>query len=137
MLRAPGREPGRRNRRQRRELRLDAGVQRSGDRPRRTFKPTIIGFGAVLDNLSAFVDNTARPIVIVGAAAAYVLLWLFLAGGIIDRYARDRATGAHGFFSASGVFFFRFLRLAVVMSLVYGLLFGYVHGWLFDARIPA
>src|SRR5438105_2750514 len=59
-----------------------------------TFKPTIIGFAAVLDNLSAFIDNTARPIVIVGASSIYVLGWLFLAGGIIDRLARDRATRA-------------------------------------------
>src|SRR5438105_13375041 len=36
-----------------------------------TFRPTIIGFGAVLDNLSGFLDNDHRPIVIVGAAVAY------------------------------------------------------------------
>jgi hypothetical protein len=101
-----------------------------------TFRPTILGFGAVLDNLSAFVDNTARPVLIVGAAAAYMAFWLFAAGGIIDRYARDRVTGVHGFFSASGVFFFRFLRLAIVMFVVYGLLFGYVHPWLFDRLYP-
>ena len=52
---------------------------------------------------------------------SYILLWIFLAGGIIDRYARDRATAAHGFFSASGVFFFRFLRLAVVQWIVYAI----------------
>ena len=97
-----------------------------------TLKPTILGFGAVLDNLSAFLDNTPRPLVIVGAAGLYVAIWLFAAGGIIDRYARDRATGARGFFSASGVFFFRFFRLAIVMFAVYGLLFNYVHPWLFD-----
>jgi hypothetical protein len=96
-----------------------------------TLRPTVLGFGAVLDNLSAFVDNTSRPLVIVGAASTYIVLWLFVAGGIIDRYARDRATSAHGFFSASGVFFFRFLRLAIVMFAVYGLLFGYLHPWLF------
>ena len=97
-----------------------------------TLRPTILGFGAVLDNLSAFMDNTARPLVIVGAAATYIALWLFVAGGIIDRYARNRATGVQGFFAASGVFFFRFLRLAIVMFTVYSLLFGYVHPWLFD-----
>jgi hypothetical protein len=96
-----------------------------------TLKPTVLGFGAVLDNLSAFVDHTSRPLVIVGAASTYIVLWLFAAGGIIDRYARDRATSAHGFFSASGVFFFRFLRLAISMFAVYGLLFGYLHPWLF------
>jgi hypothetical protein len=96
-----------------------------------TFKPTIVGFGAVLDNLSTLIDNTARPIVIVGAAGAYIVLWLFVAGGIIDRYARDRATRSHGFFAASGTFFFRFLRLGVVMFLAYWVLFSIVHPWLF------
>ena len=90
----------------------------------------------MLDNLSAFLDNTTRPLVIVGAAGTYILLWLFVAGGIIDRYARDRATGVHGFFAASGVFFFRFLRLGLVMLAVYGLLFGYLHPWLFDRVYP-
>jgi hypothetical protein len=101
-----------------------------------TFKPTIIGIAAVLDNLSAFMDNTTRPVVIVAAAAAYIAVWIFLAGGIIDRYARDRAIRAHGFFAASGVFFFRFLRLAVMQWVVYGLLFGLMHGWLFDRLYP-
>jgi hypothetical protein len=101
-----------------------------------TFKPTIIGFGAVLDNLSAFLDNTARPIVIVGAASIYILGWLFLAGGILDRLARDRATRAHGFFSACGVFFFRFLRLAVVQWIAYAVLFGALHPWLFGRVYP-
>jgi hypothetical protein len=101
-----------------------------------TFTPTIIGFGAVLDNLSAFADAASRPAVIVSAAGVYVGLWIFLSGGIIDRYARDHATRASGFFAAAGVFFFRFLRLAVVMAVVYGLLFGYVHGWLFDLAYP-
>jgi len=97
-----------------------------------TFKPTIIGFGAVLDNLSAFIDDTERPVVIVGAASSYIVLWIFTAGGILDRYARDRATRTHGFFSASGVFFFRFLRLAAVQWIVYAFLFGYVHALLLD-----
>ena len=101
-----------------------------------TFKPTIIGFGAVLDNLSAFADSVGRPAVIVGAAAAYVMLWTFLAGGIIDRLARDRPTRAYGFFAASGVFCFRFLRLAVVQLLVYAFLFGVVHSALFDRAYP-
>jgi len=97
-----------------------------------TFRPTIIGFGAVLDNLSAFIDNTSRPLIIVGTAAVYIVLWIFLAGGIIDRYARDHATRSHGFFSTSGVFFWRFLRLGAVQWAVYAFLFGFMHPWLFD-----
>jgi hypothetical protein len=101
-----------------------------------TFKPTVIGFGAILDNLSAFIDDTARPIAIVATASLYVLAWIFLAGGIVDRLARDRAIGAHGFFAACGVFFFRFLRLAIVQWLVYAFLFAYLHDWLFDTFYP-
>jgi hypothetical protein len=101
-----------------------------------TFKPTIIGFAASLDNLSAFLDNTPRPLVIVGAASAYVVLWLFLAGGILDRYAREKATRSYGFFGACGGFFFRFLRLAVVQWLAYALLFGVLHRWLFVRLYP-
>lgn len=101
-----------------------------------TFKPTIIGFGAVLDNLSAFLDNTPRPVVIVSAAAAYIALWLFVAGGILDRFARNRAIGAHGFFSAAGVFFPRFLRLGVAQWVVYAWLFGPVHQYLFADLFP-
>lgn len=57
----------------------------------------------------------------VGAVAtAWVVVWLFLAGGLIDRYARDRATRAFGFFGACGGLFPRFLRLAVIQALTYG-----------------
>jgi hypothetical protein len=97
-----------------------------------TFRPTIIGFGAALDNASAFADRTSRPPVIIAAAAAYIVLWVFVAGGIIDRYARDRATRASGFFSAAGVYFPRFVRLGIVQLAVYGLLFGALHPYLFD-----
>src|SRR5262245_45690885 len=47
-----------------------------------TFRPTIIGFAAVLDNLSGFMDRVSRPVVVVSAAVTYIVLWLFLAGGI-------------------------------------------------------
>ena len=45
---------------------------------------------------------------------AHATLMTFLLGGVMDRLARDRATASFGFFGASGMFFFRFLRLAVV-----------------------
>ena len=101
-----------------------------------TFRPTILGFGAVLDNLSALLDDRTRPMAIVASAAAYLLLWVFLAGGILDRVARDRATRANGFFAACGVFFFRFLRLGAVQWIVYASLFGGLHAWLFDRLYP-
>ena len=79
-----------------------------------SFSPTILGFGAVLANLGAMADNRSQAPAIAAAGTAYVVLWILLAGGIIDRYARNRPTRASGFFSACGVFFFRFLRLGIV-----------------------
>jgi hypothetical protein len=101
-----------------------------------TFKPNIIGFAAVIDNANDWLDNWHRPVVIAGAASAYVVLWIFFAGGIIDRYARNRPTRAQGFFAACGVFFFRFLRLAIVAWMVYGALFAWLHPYLLEDLFP-
>lgn len=101
-----------------------------------TFRPTILGFGAVLDNLSAFLDETTRPIAIVAFTALYIVLWIFLAGGIIDRYARDRATRSNGFFAACGIFSVRFARLAAVQLIVYGIVFASIHPLLFERLYP-
>src|SRR5260221_8610509 len=96
-----------------------------------TFRPTVIGFAAVLDNVSALADNLSRPLLITAAGVTYLALLTFVAGGIIDRYARDRPTRALGFFSACGVFFPRFLRLGVLSGVVYTGIFRWVHPWLF------
>ena len=97
----------------------------------RTFGPSVIGFAAVLDNVSAVLDKNPRPSGLLMAGAAYLLLWLFLAGGILDRYARNRPTRAHEFFTACGMYFMRFLRLAPIVAVTYYVLFRYVHPWLF------
>jgi hypothetical protein len=97
-----------------------------------TFSPSIIGFAAVLDTTSSLIDAQSPIAPVSAALTAYIVVWAFLLGGIIDRYARRRPTRAHGFFAASGVFFMRFLRLAIAAALVYGFLFVYVHRWLFD-----
>jgi len=65
-------------------------------------------------------------------ASTSLVAWLFITGGILDRYARDRATRPYGFFAASGVFFIRFLRLAAAQLLVYALVLSVV-----DAPVPA
>lgn len=99
-----------------------------------TFSPTIIGFAATLDNVSSVLDGQANIAPIASALALYLSGWAFLSGGVIDRYARQRPTRTYGFFAASGVHFFRFLRLAIVAGLVYWWLFAYVHPWLFDEQ---
>jgi hypothetical protein len=97
-----------------------------------TFQTSIVGFAAVLDNLSAFADGEARPSPLLWLGAAYLLLWLFLAGGVLDRYARARPTRSYEFFTACGVYFVRFLRLAPFIALAYYVLFAVVHPLLLD-----
>jgi hypothetical protein len=102
-----------------------------------SFVPAILGFAAVLKNLSTIADTTAVPTLIAVAVAINMLVSLFLVGGVLDRLARDRSVGAGGFFAACGVFFVRFLRLGVIAGVVYGTLFGPFHQWLFDGVYPA
>jgi hypothetical protein len=97
-----------------------------------TLVPSIIGFAAPLRNLSDLVDNLPLAGTVTSMVTVWLLLWAFLAGGILDRYARGRTVHTHGFFAACGVFFFRFLRLGAIAWLAYAFLFAYVHGWLFD-----
>lgn len=98
----------------------------------RTFSPSVIGFAAVLSNLSALADNTRLQGALVVLVAVYLSVWAFLVGGILDRLARRRRVGSAGFFSACGTYFFRFCRLAVLAGLAYGALFAVLHGWLLD-----
>lgn len=92
----------------------------------------VIGFAAVMDNLSAFLDRDVRPIVVTAFGVGYALLWTLLAGGIIDRFARQRPMRAHGVLQAVGGFAGRLLRLSVLSALAYGALFGSFHTWLGD-----
>lgn len=101
-----------------------------------TFSPTVIGFSATLDNISGLLDGQRESAPIAGALALYLAGWTFLSGGILDRYARQRRTRAHGFFAASGVYFFRFVRLGIMAGIYYWWLFDFVHPWLFDVWYP-
>lgn len=102
-----------------------------------TFVPAIMGFAAVMKNLSTVADRDALPAVIAIAVALQMALSLFLAGGILDRLARDHQTGAGAFFSACGVYFGRFIRLGLIAASVYWLLFGPYHDWLFEVVYPS
>jgi hypothetical protein len=97
-----------------------------------TFAPTILGFASTLDSLSALLDAEGEIVPVAAAVATYLLTWIFLSGGVLDRYARQRPTRTHGFFAAAGVYFWRFLRLGAIAALVYWFLFAYVHEKLFD-----
>ena len=102
-----------------------------------SFVPTILGFAAVMKNLSTIADATALPVVIAIAVSAHMIASLFLIGGVLDRLARNRAVGAAAFFSACGTYAVRFMRLAVIATAVYWVLFVPFHQWLFDRLYPA
>jgi hypothetical protein len=97
----------------------------------KTFVPAILGFAAIVQNISGVADASGPPAAVVWVVIAQMLVSMFLAGGILDRLARDHAIGAAGFFSACGVYFFRFLRLGIIAVAVYAFLFITVHKALF------
>jgi hypothetical protein len=102
-----------------------------------SFVPAIIGFAAVMKNLSAVVDRTGVPLTVGVTVGAHMVVSLFLIGGVLDRLARDRAIGPGAFFSACGVYAARFLRLAIIATAIYWVLFVPYHEWLFDGLYPA
>jgi len=97
-----------------------------------TFVPSIIGFGAVLDNVAGLADNLPMTTAIAAAVGAWLVIWSFLSGGVMDRYARNRPTRAYGFFAAAGTHFWRFFRLGILAFMAYYALFELVHGLLLD-----
>ena len=98
----------------------------------RSFTTSVIGFSAVLGNVSALLDGDGQEPVVVAVVLTYLVVWTVFSGGVLDRYARNRATRSAGFFSACGFYGSRLLRLAILAGLTYGFLFAVVHGWLFD-----
>ena len=97
-----------------------------------TFEPRVLGFAAVLHNLSGLADARWPQRTVLLAVTGLAILWCFLAGGVLDRLARRRRVGSAGFFAACGTYFFRFVRLALLAGGVYWLLFTVVHDWLFE-----
>lgn len=97
--------------------------------------PRVVGFAAVLDNASGFVDRQPRPLLVTVAAVGYLLAMVFLTGGVLDRLARRRPLRAHGFFGACGGLCPRLIRLGLLSAIAYALLAGPYHAWLFDTII--
>lgn len=95
-----------------------------------SFTHEVLGFGGTLATLSRLLDGQPLPRAMSTAIGAYLLVWLFLSGGILDRLARARPVATSAFFATCGVFFFRFLRLAVVVGAIYWAVFRWIQPWL-------
>jgi hypothetical protein len=101
-----------------------------------TLSPVVVGVGATFDSFSALLDSIRRPRAIAVAAAIYAALWLFMEGGLIDRYRRETRSSVSDFFRVSRVFFWRFLRLSVLMVIAWAAVFRWLHPWLFADVYP-
>jgi hypothetical protein len=97
-----------------------------------TFVPSIVGFAAVLLDLSNLLDHVPMATTIAGVTAAWLVLWSFLSGGVIDRLARNRATRSAGFFGACGAHFGAIARLGLLALVAYWALFAFLHPLLFE-----
>jgi disulfide bond formation protein DsbB len=76
----------------------------------------------------------------IGPMLGWLLLWSFVSGGILDRYARNRATRSRGFFGACGGCFPSMLRLGVITLLIDAALWAWLQrmaldGWLLAAIV--
>lgn len=96
-----------------------------------TFTPAIIGFAAPLDNLSALVDGTPRPLALLGPVVLSGVLWAWLWGGVLERYHRRQRLRPREFWNAGWRYFSRFASISALAALLQLILFLTVHRVLF------
>ncbi|MGH7599635.1 MAG: hypothetical protein ACREOI_25040 [bacterium] len=106
----------------------------------KTFSPAVIGAGPFLGNLEAWLNGSLFTgfTGIVGMGIGYMLLWAFLLGGVLDRFAHAQENlTAERFFSASGRYFLRFLFLMAFSWIFYFLVLKLISPSLFSAIASA
>jgi hypothetical protein len=99
----------------------------------RSLETAVTGCSAQVAGLavSPAVTHPPHPLLIAYLLGCALLLWTFLSGGILDRFARDRPTRSVGFFAACGMYGSRLVRLGLLAALTYWVLFGPVQDLLF------
>ena len=106
----------------------------------KTFGPRVVGILPVLGNLERLLDGKLHQVdpAVAGVGILMVLAWSLLLGGILSRFAHEAEPHSRsGFLSRGGLFFWRFLRLAVISGLLYWGIFRGIgqplHGWIESA----
>ena len=94
-----------------------------------TFTPAILGFAAPLDNLSSLLDGTWRPLVLFVPYALSLIVWAFLWGAALDRFARGST--ASGFWRAGTRTFARFVIISAMAAAAMLVLYFTLHPLLF------
>ena len=101
-----------------------------------TFTPAIVGFAAPLSNLSAILDGTAPPAAVVVPVVLAMIVWAFLWGGLLHRFAHGPASmGA--LLSAALRWWWPFVLIALAAAIVQLLLYVTVHPLLFGPLLGA
>lgn len=96
-----------------------------------TLTREILGATGAVATLSRVLSGEPVPTALGGVVGIYLVVWVFLSGGVVDRLARARPLGGATFVALCGRYFFRLLRLGAGIAFVYWLLFRVVHPWLF------
>lgn len=100
-----------------------------------TFSPAVIGIGPFLGNLESWLDGSlwTGNAGLVGLGAGYIIVWIFLLGGILQRCTQpnERLT-IELFFSACGRYFLRFMLLVMISAVFYFFIFIFIAPTLFS-----
>ncbi|MBY0493521.1 MAG: hypothetical protein K2Y23_04850 [Cyanobacteria bacterium] len=99
-----------------------------------TFTPAIIGFAAPLSNLSALLDGTAPPLAMLGPFALAIVVWSFLWGAALERFAHGGTRS--GFLRAGARTFARFLIISLAATAAVAVLYLTLHPLLFAVAAP-
>lgn len=94
---------------------------RNEDAIRRTVIDELLGWGGTAASLSQVITHEPQEPRTISRVLIYLALWIFLAGGIVDRLARGRALGAAAFFGICGFHLGRFVRLGILAGALYWL----------------
>jgi hypothetical protein len=96
-----------------------------------TFTPTVIGFAAPLDNLSALLDGTPRPWSLLAPIAVAMLAWSWFWGIALTRFAGQRPRSFRAAWAAGFAHLPRLVVISVAAAAVQLLLYLTVHPVLF------
>ncbi len=97
----------------------------------KTFEPGVVGIGAVLKSLDAFITGQfmQEHAAVLKVGAIYWLLWVLFSAGFISRFVAS-GEDKPGFWASAARYFFRFIILAVMAVIVYVLAFRLILGGL-------
>ena len=96
-----------------------------------TFTPAVIGFAATLDSISGVLDGRQPPVGVLGPLLLSIVMWAFLWGGILRRFARGGRIGVAEFVRSGVALAPRFIGIAALAAVLVVALYLSLHAVLF------